>query len=220
MTSVSNTHTVYQPIAIVLDVSPSMATANDPAFRAPIVDLNDALGCFVRDLSTITHCAVECMLITFAEDVVVECDFELASSLKFPNCSTRGSGTNLGGAIGRALDEVQARRDYLRQTGVEVNQPWLLTITDGQPNTNSCPGFDTRLAALIANRKCLFIPIAVGGCAAFPVLEQLCGAASKPVVVGSSGAGNLTFTELFSFLSQSIASGQVMNLADIQQSHE
>lgn len=220
MTSVVNAgHTVIQPIVLVLDVSPSMAQANDPAFRAPIQDLNDAIRTFVTDLSNVTHCGVEVMVITFDESVQVECDFEAVQSLKVPHCAARGGGTNLGGAIGRALDEVQARKDYMKQTGLEVNQPWLVCVTDGQPNVNTCPGFDARLIDLVNRKKCLFLPVAVGGYASYDTLERL-SPLQKPIVVGSSQAGSMSFKDFFAYLSRSAASGQMPNMSLLQQNHE
>lgn len=219
MTSVLSsgaTHTIFQPIVLVLDVSPSMGQAPDPSFRAPILDLNEAVQTFVKDLCGITHCGVEIMVITFSETVQVECAFDEVQNLKVPQCMTRGGGTNLGGAIGRALDEVQTHRDYRKQTGVEVLQPWLVCVTDGQPNVNTAPGFDTRLIDLVNRKKCLFLPVAVGGYGSYDVLERL-SPLQKPVIVGSGQAGSMSFSDFFAYLSQSAASGQTPNL---QQNHE
>ena len=212
-------HTVHQLVVLVLDVSPSMASAADASWQPPIDDLNTALERFAHDLRAITHCAVELMTITFAEDVQVEHDFETVADLHVPLCVTRGEATDLGGALARALDEVQGRRDYLRQTGIEVMQPWLVCITDAQPNRNTSPGIDARLVDLVNRRKCVFLPVAVGGYSAYPVLEAL-SPLQNPIVVPSRGAGGLTFSEFFRFLSQSMASGEIPNLADLKPGNE
>lgn len=196
-----------------------MGKAADPTYPAPIKSLSEALEVFLKDLCSVTHCAVEVSILTFADDVQVENDFEDVNSLVPGRYATRGGNTNLGGAIGRALDEVEGRRQYLRQTGVEVNQPWLICITDGQPNMNTAPGFDTRLADMIHRRKLLFLPVAVGGYGVYDVLERL-SPVQKPVVVGSGGAGGLSFTEFFKYLSQSMAAGAIPNLASLVQNHE
>lgn len=219
MTTQSLVHTVYQLVVIVADASPSMGGPADPSFRPPIEDLNAALKQFYVDMAGITHCAVEVMVISFAEDVKIERAFESAHSAVPPSFSTRGSSTNLGGGIAKSLDEVIAHRDYLRQTGLEVKQPWLVCITDAQPNVNTAPGFDVRLLDLINRGKCIFLPVAVGGYASYDVLDRL-SPKQKPIVVSSSNSGSMSFKEFFKFLSQSMASGQIPTTQSLPQSHE
>lgn len=218
MTTPSLVHTVHQLVVIVVDASPSMGTPATPGFRAPIEDLNDALKQFYKDMAGITHCAVEVMVVSFADDVKVESAFEPASASVPPAFVTRGSSTNLGGAIGKALDEVVAQRDYLRQTGLEVKQPWLVCISDGMPNMCTAPGFDVRLVDMVNRGKCLFLPVAVGGYASYAALERL-SPMQKPIVVSSATAGSMSFSEFFKYLSQSMATGQIPGAANIP-SHE
>jgi uncharacterized protein YegL len=99
-------HTVHQCIAIAVDNSLSMGAAANPTFRPPIVDLDASCKQFYRDVAAITHCAVEVMVVSFADDVKVERAFELAQSAVPPSFTTRGSSTNLGGGIGKALDDL------------------------------------------------------------------------------------------------------------------
>jgi uncharacterized protein YegL len=211
--------TIYQLIVFIIDASPSMGTPADPTFKPPIEDLIAALKQLYADIARITHCAVEVMVISFADDVKVESAFEPAQSAVPPSFVTRGSSTNLGGGISKALDEVLAHRDYLRQTGLEVKQPWLVCITDAQPNMCTAPGFDARLVDLINRGKCVFLPVAVGGYTSYDVLDRL-SPKQKPIVVASSNAAGMGFSEYFKFLSQSMASGQLPSAANLQQNHE
>lgn len=219
MTTQSLVHTVHLLVVIVVDASPSMGTPATPGSRPPIEDLNEALRQFYKDIAGITHCAVEVMVVSFADDVKIESAFEPASAAVPPAFVTRGSSTNLGGAIGKALDEVVAQRDYLRQTGLEVKQPWLVCISDGMPNMCTAPGFDVRLVDMVNRGKCLFLPVAVGGHASYDALERL-SPMQKPIVVSSATAGSMSFSEFFKYLSQSMASGQVPGAANNLPSHE
>src|SRR5262245_3665868 len=103
MTAQSLVHTVYQLIVILIDVSPSMGTPSDPTFRPPIEDLLAALKQLYADLAGITHVAVEAMVVSFADDVKIEKAFEPVSAAVPPVFGTRGSSTNLGGGIDKAI---------------------------------------------------------------------------------------------------------------------
>jgi len=212
-------HTVHQPIALVIDVSPSMAQAHDPAFRPPIDDAQDAIARFANDVRGVTVCIPEIQMSTFNESVCVLTDFEPPENLHPPVLKTGGQGTNLGGAIARALDELQARKDYLKQLGHQVKQPWLVCITDAQPNMNTAPGFDTRLLDLINRKKLLFLPVCVGGYGTYEVLERL-SPAQKPIVVTSSGLNGFSFAEFFRYLSTQLLSNQMPTFDHLEHDHE
>lgn len=212
-------HTVHQPIAFVIDVSPSMAQAHDPAYRAPIDDAQDGLACFANDVRGVTVCVPEVQLITFSDTVSVETGFEPPENLHLPVLKTGGRGTNLGGAIARALDELDARKDYLKQAGHQRKQPWLVCITDAQPNMNTAPGFDARLVGLINQNKLLFLPVCVGGYGTYEVLERL-SPAQKPIIVTPSGFNGFSFAEFFRYLSTQLLSNQMPTFDHLEHSHE
>jgi len=219
MKSVQANQTQCLSVLLCLDVSGSMGVPANPAFGPPLADVNAALGPFLKDLSEVTHAAVELMVVKFSDSIAVEADFEAVQKLTAPRCSVSGSGTDLGGAIARSLDELQARSAYLTQIGIEVPTPWLIVMTDGQPNLCTSPGFQDRLVQLVKTKQVNFLPVAVGGYASYDVLERL-SPLIKPVIVGAADAGSLSFAQFFRRVSVAMASGRAPNFADLQQSHD
>lgn len=212
-------HNIRLPVLLVADASPSMAVAADPTFCAPIKELNRAIANFVKRLRAVTHVGVDLMTLSFADDVQVEHPFEDVLGLTVPELAPRRQSTNLGGAIGRAVQEMQAHRDYMRASGIQPKMPWLICISDGQSNMNTCPGFDTLLVDLINRRKVLFLPVAVGGYSAYDQLAAL-SPLQPPIVIGSAGSENMSFEEYFQFLSDSASAGVIPNQANLQAHHE
>lgn len=212
--SAKSVASLAQSVVLLFDVSPSMGESSNGA-RPAIWDLNDASAQFIHELRQVTTSDVEVMFITFSGDVVVEGDFESVASVTPPVMSVRGSGTDLGGGLGRAMQEVKSRKDFHKALGTEALQPWIVCITDGQPNLNSHPGFDSELVDLINHRKLHFIPVAVGGHGSYEVLERL-SPALKPIVINPGSATGTSFRDFFTALSGSVASGQIKDLKNLQ----
>lgn len=204
-----------QLVSLVLDVSDSMGKAANPKHRPPIEDLRDTLACFHSDLLAIRDCLVEVSIVSFAGETQIECPFEAVSSLTLPRLVLRKTGTNLGGALHQALDELLARREYLRSTGMEVQQPFLVCITDGQPNANTAPGFEERLVNMINKRSLIFLPLALGGSESYDALEAI-SPREKPVRIGPDDAAKQTFRAFFKWISQSIDAGELLDRSSLE----
>ena len=124
-------HTVVQQLVLLGDTSVSMDTPTNPRFNAPVFDLNQAVEALHSDLCEIKHAEVEVMHIGFADHPDVLQDFTSVQNSAPPTYQTGGTRTDYSAAIGRAMVELQERRDTLRGSGLEVNQPWLVFITSG-----------------------------------------------------------------------------------------
>lgn len=206
-------HSVVQPIVIVLDVSPSMMVPSDPAGNAPIHDLNRALVKLYEDLEKVSHAEVVILHIRFADDAFVEQPFEPIRTSTPPTYSTTGSGTDYSAALTLAMLEADEQRAVVRSSGAEVNQPWLVFISDGKPNRTSNPGYDAELLSAIERDKLVFIPVAVGGADNYDALEAL-SPKQKPLIVGSDDVDSLSFDEFFRWLSDSVEAGRPVARAD------
>ncbi len=201
-------HTRVSPVAFTLDVSPSMAQACFKGDTPAIDDMNKSLEQLYDELEGIRRCRIELGHITFANDVRMERDFHHVDGATPPQFIARGSGTDLGGGVGRALQELDARCMAIASKGLEPLKPWLILITDGMPNGNSHPGFDTDLIERVEKDELNLLPVAVGGYAAFPELDRL-SPKQEPIVVKSGEAGSMSFEECFNWISESIKSGNL-----------
>ena len=202
------THTQEQLIEMALDVSPSTGICAPGQVLSVLETLSDAIHKFVREARQIHHCAVTVKILTFAGDVVEETSgFESVETLHLPQLTIRDGGTNLGGALDKAMDDVEERYVLLRSTGVEAFKPWIIVFTDGMPNVNTAPRFEDRLKEMIKRRKVLLLPVAVGGYAAYPELERL-SPNQPPIVIDPNDPDSTSFAEFFDFITRSIESGQ------------
>lgn len=113
--------------------------------------------------------------------------------------------TPLGEAMIVALDNIEAHKANLRQSGISYTRPWIFILTDGSPTDND---EIWRQACSLTHEhekagKVTVFPIGVGD-ADMPKLSQL---SSTPVKM----MGSVKFRELFLWLSSSL--GQVSRSA-------
>jgi len=205
-------HSVIQPVVIKGDCSVSMDEASNPNYNPPIVDLNSALEQFYKDVQDVEHFEVHTMYIRFSHYAEVLQGFQAAGVSPPPTYTTFGNGTDYGAAIGLGIAELHEYRAELHDSGLEVNQPWIVFLSDGKPNLNSNPGYEVELLSLIERDKLVFIPVAIGGSEALDSMVRL-SPKLKPIIVGSDGADSLSFKEFFRWLSDSVQAGEFGPLA-------
>ena len=118
--------------ALVLDVSSSMS-------GNPINQLNNALQEFHRDIAADSTTAnrLEIAVIEFCHVVKTLVDPSLVENFTMPNLTTKGT-TALVDGVREGINVVKARKAWYKQTGQPYYRPWVILITDGEPN----PGQD------------------------------------------------------------------------------
>lgn len=112
---------------LLLDVSGSMSGERIDA-------LNDGLVFFQQDLDKrdlVKH-RVDVAVITFGSEVTVAQDFIPAADFEAATLTASGA-TRMGGAIEKALDMLEERKEFYRLRGNPVYRPWIFLITDGSP---------------------------------------------------------------------------------------
>jgi len=119
------------PCILLLDTSGSMK-------GAPLDALNAGLQTYKNDLSqdTLASRRVEIAVVTFNSEIKVVQDFVTADQFDPPTLTAQGL-THMGGAIGKALDMIQARKAQYRANGIAYYRPWVFMITDGAPQGES-----------------------------------------------------------------------------------
>jgi uncharacterized protein YegL len=107
----------------------------------------------------------------------------------------------MGEGVNMALDALEHRKTMYRDTGVQYNQPWLVLMTDGQPNGDKAE-LDRaiqRVTDLVSRRKLSVFAIAIGNDAAMDVLSKFSPKREPMRLQG------LKFREFFEWLSKSVA---------------
>ena len=119
---------------------------------------------------------------------------------KFSELKAHGE-TPMGEAVNLALDCLEQRKNEYKDAGVDYFQPWLVLMTDGEPN-GSTSDFNravSRTNDLVNNRKLTVFPIGIGEEADMNCLAKFSPKRS-PLRLK-----NMNFKGFFEWLSQSVA---------------
>lgn len=178
------------PCVLLVDSSYSM-------MGAPIQALNEGLIHFKNDLmaDNLALKRVEIAIVSFGP-VKVENDFQSADHFIPPKLSAEAD-TPMGGAIERAIDLLEKRKQGYRAHGIPYFRPWIFMITDGSP-TDEWRAAADRVHQGEANKSFAFFSVGVHD-ADMETLAEI--AVRQPVRLQG-----LKFRELFQWLSASMRS--------------
>lgn len=181
------------PICLVLDISGSM-------IGEPIEKLNEGISAFYSAIKEDDDArgAADIAIVTFGGEAKAVTDFDSIDKQIVPSLIAYG-GTPMGEAINIAIDMLEERKNQYKRVGVDYFQPWLILMTDGQPNGNEAQLEEAirRTNSLLDARKLTVFPIAIGQHADEKVLERFSG--KSPLYLE-----NLKFREFFTWLGRSV----------------
>ncbi|MCQ2103263.1 MAG: VWA domain-containing protein [Fibrobacter sp.] len=185
------------PVNLCLDVSDSMS-------GMPIQELNAGVSSFYNSIKNdpTAFCSAEVAVTTFGGDVKTHSYFTpLYNQPNAPQFSTNGD-TPMGEAVNMALDMLERRKNEYKLCGVSYYQPWLVLMSDGQPNGSAyeLQRAKDRATALVNENKLTVIPIGIGPNAD---MNALAGFSPRYKPMRLQG---LNFREFFQWLSMSMSS--------------
>ena len=154
---------------LVLDVSGSM-------LGTPINELNKGLKDFYEEISSdaTTSQRLEVSLITFSHIVKTLQEPALVENFSMPTLTASGS-TALANAVNQAIDMVAARKQWYKDTNQNYYRPWIILMTDGEPNEDQdISTLAQRIQDDTKNKRYAFLPIGVEG-ANMKILNQIKG---------------------------------------------
>lgn len=181
------------PCVLLLDTSGSM---QGPAIEA----LNKGLKAFKDDLARdpLASRRVEIAIVSFDNEIKTAQDFVTVDAFQPPTLTAQGQ-TFMGGAIQKALDLIQARKNQYRANGIAYYRPWVFMITDGEPQGEPDNVVQTAVARLKkeeAEKRVAFFAVGVEN-ANMEKLQQMVVRAPVKLV-------GLNFVEMFVWLSRSM----------------
>jgi uncharacterized protein YegL len=188
--------TTRVPVCLCLDVSGSMQ-------GSPIQELTKGVHLFFEEVfkDEASRYAAEISIVTFANDAQMLADFaNVERQDRTPSFFANG-GTSMGEGLHMALDALEKRKKEYQDKGVDYFQPWLVIMTDGQPNGNALALEEAirRTSDMQQRKKLVIFPIGIGGDADMDVLKRISPAWSPLRLQG------LKFSEFFQWLSSSVA---------------
>lgn len=177
---------------LVVDVSGSMS-------GEPINQLNRGLQDFHKEIMTdfVASQRLEVSIVTFGSSVICIQEPTLINNFQVPTLTTSGS-TKLVDGVRLAMDIVENRKKWYKETGQNYFRPMIFLITDGEPDADQdTEGLSRELTNKIASKSFMFYSIGVVGFN-HQKLSQIC---STPTPLPLDG---YKFSEFFKWLSNSI----------------
>lgn len=211
-----NNPTARVPICLCLDVSTSME-------GKPIDELNEGVSLFyesIKNDETALYAAEIC-IVTFGGDTdEAKClyDFSGLTTNSIPPKLFADGNTPMGEGVNLALDLLEKRKNKYKENGVDYYQPWLVLMTDGEPNgsNHELSRAINRTVDSINNKKLTIFPIGIGEHADMDMLKKFSPNRQPLRLKG------LKFKEFFSWLSKSVSKvsqsmpGEKVNLDSVQ----
>jgi von willebrand factor type A domain protein len=214
--------TARVPVCLCLDTSGSMALVEEGDYkstgktvqqdgqfwevveggRTRIQELQKGIELFfdaIRE-DEIARYSAEISIVTF--DSTARCVLDFANIDRqgtVPKLAASGL-TAMGEGVNMALDLLEKRKEEYKDKGVDYYQPWLVLMTDGEPNGDETEfrRASRRAQALVKEKKLTVFPIGIGKEPGLDALARF-SPARQPVRLAG-----LKFQEFFSWLGASI----------------
>lgn len=177
---------------LVLDVSGSMR-------GKPMDELNKGLQDFYNEIADddTTSQKLEISLITFNHIVKTIQEPALVENFTMPTLTATGS-TAMVNAVNEAIDKVEARKNWYKQTGQTYYRPWIILMTDGEPDDDQdVNALAARIKKETEGKHFQFLPIGVEG-ANMAILDKIKGNTPPMKLQGTK------FSSFFKWLSASM----------------
>ena len=176
----------------VLDISRTMRGQR-------ILELNKSLQDFYNIISfdETTSQRRELAVVTFGDSVNVVQSPSLISDIQLPELMADGDMT-LVDAVDEAIDIVNNRKKWYKSTGQPYYRPWIILITDGEPNEGmDVSALASKIKKDTSEKKYVFLSIGVDN-ANMQVLQSIQGQIPAMKLKGAN------FGSFFKWLSASI----------------
>ena len=186
---------------LVLDGSTSMLETNEQG-KTKIELLNNGLKVFEEALKNddLAASRVQVLVLRIGgnSEVGIVSDWSDAMHWEAPKIEANGM-TPLGKGAREALSQIETQKQKYQENGITYNRPWLILITDGEPNDHGWENAAKECRDAEKNNKVTVFPIGVDGAN----IDSLNLFAKK----GAIPLKGLAFNELFLWLSRSVSMG-------------
>lgn len=139
------------PIVFCLDVSPSMGW-REGNNSSSIELLNAAVTSFVNEIKKDPKAktTAEVAFVTFSTNIEMDTAFTQVRQLNVPAFKpVEEGGTNMARAVLRSIEKIEGERQRLINTQIGYFAPFLVLVTDGNPDRNDDPNaYDRALNAV------------------------------------------------------------------------
>lgn len=179
---------------LVLDTSGSMA-------GQPIQELNRGLQEFYQAVEEDFTAAsrLEVSIVTFGSTIQTIQEPSLIDNFSMPTLRCSGT-TKLVDALRLAMDSIESRKQWYKDTGQPYYRPIMVLITDGEPDYDQdIEGVSREITHAVNDKRFTFFGLGVKGYN-HKKLSQICPPSTPPMPLAG-----YRFSEFFKWLSNSIA---------------
>ena len=145
------TTTKRLPIVFCLDVSPSMGW-KEGNNSSSMELLNAAVTNFVNEIKKDpkARTSAEIAFVTFSTNIEMDTAFTPVNQLSVPMFkSVEQGGTNMARAVLKSIEKIEGERNRLENAEIGYFAPFLVLVTDGNPDKNDDPkDYNRALAAV------------------------------------------------------------------------
>lgn len=179
------------PVCLCLDVSGSMYDC--------IKELEEGVNKFYDAVRGSEQASLSCEIavVTFSTGAKCLEDFSTVDR-KEPLRLSASGGTDMTEGVELALKLLEDRKQDYKQAGVEYYQPWIVIMSDGEPNNrNSLKVVQERMKEMEAGKKLVVFSVGIGGSVDMNVLNDFSRRGAKHLK-------GFCFEEFFEWLSKSV----------------
>lgn len=195
---------------LVVDTSGSMA-------GEPIKQLNRGLQEFYNAIEEDMTAAnrLEVLIVTFGSSIKTVQEAALIDNFRMPELRTSGT-TKLVDGVRVAMESIESRKRWYKETGQPYYRPIMVLMTDGEPDYDQdIDGLSIEIDDAVNSKKFTFFGLGVKGYN-HKKLAQIC-----PVLTPPLPLEGYRFSEFFKWLSNSISiitkskEGEAINLPPV-----
>ncbi len=204
------------PIVFCLDVSPSMGWRTDKG-SSSIELLNTAVKNFIEEMQADAkaRACAEVAFVTFSTNVEMDTEFKPIASMKTPKFKVvKEGGTQMAQAVLKSIEKIENRRTQLENSEIPYYAPFLVIVTDGNPDQNDDSTTAERAMEQIrkhcdseigANEVIVPFIIGVGDIDNSSTLKEYASGFSEGYfpINGKASAANMQFKKVFQMIGNS-----------------
>lgn len=171
-------------------------------------DLNEALKRFLIQIKENHKMrqSIEITIVEFNSDAHILLESKLAADIdQMPEINAEG-GTEMQAGIEMALDLVAKRKQEIRDLGMTYYRPFILLLTDGEPNSRKgLTELAERIRIDTTNKKYSFLGFGIGDQADMSVIQNLNGYVEGKQMPALKISDSTHLGDFFDWLSHSVS---------------